>query len=130
MGYDLFQVADILFLLAFSCIFLLALGIIIVVLVKNVSAWHSNNRCPVLSVEATVVSKYSKMTRRNRLSGPDHTMTAPVDTASYFASFQVESGDRMELRISGREFGQLAEGDKGKPTFRGTRYRYFARKLY
>ena len=40
-----------------------------------------------------------------------------------------ESGDRLELRMSGREFGTLAEGDKGKLTFQGTRYRGFERRL-
>ena len=47
----------------------------------------------------------------------------------YYATFQVESGDRMELRMSGREYGLLAEGDRGKLTFQGTRYRGFERRL-
>lgn len=40
----------------------------------------------------------------------------------YYATFQVESGDRMELSVSGTEYGLLAEGDMGKLTFQGTRY--------
>jgi hypothetical protein len=42
-------------------------------------------------------------------------------------TFEVESGDRMELHISAQEYGLLAEGDMGKLTFQGTRYHGFER---
>lgn len=45
----------------------------------------------------------------------------------FHVTFQVESGDRMELPVSGREYGMLAEGDIGKLTFQGTRYLSFER---
>ena len=45
-----------------------------------------------------------------------------------YVTFQVESGDRMELAVSGREYGMLAEGDIGKLTFQGTRYLAFKRE--
>lgn len=45
----------------------------------------------------------------------------------YYVTFQVESGDRMELPVSDSEFGMLIEGDKGRLTFQGTRYQGFAR---
>ena len=47
---------------------------------------------------------------------------------TYFSTFEFESGDRVEFRLSGREFGILAEGDSGTLTFQGTRYIDFARK--
>jgi len=47
----------------------------------------------------------------------------------YHITFEVESGDRMELQISGREYGLLAEGDVGKLTFQGTRYKNFEREF-
>ena len=40
----------------------------------------------------------------------------------YYVTFQVESGDRMEFSVSGREYGLLVEGDTGRLTFQGTRY--------
>ena len=46
---------------------------------------------------------------------------------SYYVTFQVESGDRMEFEISDTEYGMLAEGDSGKLTFQGTRYLNFQR---
>ena len=47
---------------------------------------------------------------------------------TYYVTFQVESGDRIELRLSGTEYGQLAEGDTGRLSFQGTRYLGFERK--
>ena len=41
--------------------------------------------------------------------------------------FQVESGDRMELTVSGSDYGYLVEGDHGKLTFQGTRFLGFER---
>jgi hypothetical protein len=48
-------------------------------------------------------------------------------STSYYVTFQVASGDRMELHVSGREYGILIEGDYGKLTFQGTRYLGFQR---
>ena len=45
----------------------------------------------------------------------------------YFATFQVESGDRMELQMNGQDYGMLVEGDRGRLTFQGTRYLDFQR---
>ena len=44
------------------------------------------------------------------------------------ATFQVESGDRMEFSVSGREYGLLVEGDTGRLTFQGTRSLGFAQR--
>ena len=46
---------------------------------------------------------------------------------SYYDTFEVESGSRMELAVSGEEYGMLAEGDRGRLTFQGTRYKGFER---
>ena len=51
-----------------------------------------------------------------------------TSSTTYYATFQVESGDRMELRLSGAEYGILAEGDRGRLTFQGTRYLSFERE--
>ena len=46
---------------------------------------------------------------------------------SYYVTFLVESGDRIELCVSGTEYGMLVEGDTGRLTFQGTRYLSFER---
>ena len=50
-----------------------------------------------------------------------------TSSTSYYVTFQVESGDRMELSVTGREYGMLSEGDTGKLSFQGTRYLGFER---
>lgn len=49
-------------------------------------------------------------------------------STTYYVTFQVDSGDRMEFSVSGQEYGLLAEGDRGKLTFQGTRYLGFERE--
>jgi len=48
-------------------------------------------------------------------------------STSYYVTFQVESGDRMELHVAGEEYGMLIEGDSGKLSFQGTRFLGFER---
>lgn len=43
-------------------------------------------------------------------------------------TFEVASGDRMELEVSGNEYGMLVEGDQGNLSFQGMRYLEFERK--
>ncbi len=86
-----------------------------------------NSQSPVLSVDAKVVAK-----RTNTTTHMDN-MNDGINTSSsstwYYATFEVESGDRMEFSIKGNDYGMLAEGDKGKLTFQGTRYLGFERQL-
>ncbi len=46
----------------------------------------------------------------------------------YYATFQVESGDRMEFQVQDTDYGLLVEGDRGKLTFQGTRFLGFERE--
>ena len=49
-------------------------------------------------------------------------------STSYYVTFQFGGGDRMELLVSGSEYGMLMEGDQGDLSFQGTRYLSFVRK--
>lgn len=104
----------------FSLVFLLVIGVFVFVLVRGIGQWSKNNRSPVLTVEATIVTKRTAY----RHGAGDHTM----GHTHYYATFQVESGDRMELAVPYNEFGYLVEGDKGKLTFQGTRFHSFRRQ--
>lgn len=73
-----------------------------------------NNASPVLTVPAQVIAK------RTEVRG-EHSHTW------YYSTFEVESGDRIEFEISGKEYGLLAEGDLGLLTFQGTRLISFDR---
>ncbi len=73
-----------------------------------------NNAAPVLTVPAQIITK------RTEVRG-EHSHTW------YYSTFEVQSGDRMELQLSGTEYGLLAEGDLGLLTFQGTRFISFDR---
>ena len=98
--------------------FVLVFGIIIVTMVRGVGEWNKNNQSPKLTVPVTVVAKRSDVHRGIETM---HTFT------SYYVTFQVESGDRMEFEVSDMEYGMLAEGDRVMLTFQGTRYLSFQR---
>lgn len=109
----------------FTLVFVMVFGVFVVTAVKGISQWNKNNHSPRLTVPATVVSKRSNVShhRHNHGDGMHHT----THSTTYFVTFQVESGDRMELNMAGHEFGLLVEGDKGMLHFQGTRYLGFER---
>ena len=108
----------------FSIMFFLVFGMIIVTFIKGILQWNKNNHSPKLTVDAKLVTKRTQVTHHhhNHESGM-HT----TQSTTYYATFQVESGDRMEFHVSGREYGMLVEGDYGRLTFQGTRYLGFER---
>ena len=107
----------------FTIMFLLFIGIFVVVIVRGISQWNKNNNSPRLTVPATVVSKRANVSH-HRAGEHHHSHTS----TSYYVTFEVESGDRMELHMSGTEYGLLIEGDKGSLSFQGTRYLGFERE--
>ncbi len=127
MGFDMmFGAMEFLFPL----VFFLIIGIFIVTIVKGIGTWHKNNNSPQLTVNATVVTKRTSVSHNTHPNAGDpsgmHGMHSTSFT-SYFVTFQVESGDRMEFSVAGTQYGMLAEGDCGKLTFQGTRYLSFQR---
>ncbi len=114
----------------FPLFFFLIFGIIIVTFIvtaaKGLSQWSRNNASPMLTVEAEVVTKRTDVSHHHHDAGSNGARTHHSNT-SYYVTFQVDSGDRIELRVSGSEFGILVEGDQGKLTFQGTRYQGFIR---
>lgn len=108
------------FQMIFMIVFVLIVGVILFNVIKGVGQWNTNNKSPHLSVMATVVTKRINVSHHNH-NNSNVGMNSTSRT-SYYVTFQVESGDRMEFHISGSEYGMLVEGDTGRLTFQGTRY--------
>ena len=119
-GFGMFNVAGIMF----TVIFVLVIGVFITIFVKGIGQWNKNNKSPRLTVPATLIAKRTNVSRHHHGGDHHHHHTS----TSYYATFQVESGDRMEFLISGQEYGLLMEGDRGNLSFQGTRYLGFARQ--
>lgn len=111
--------------IVFGIIFVIVIGSFIVSAIKGVGTWNKNNHSPQLMVSAKVVTKRADTSYSSHPNAGDttgaHGYSTFVDTW-YYATFEVESGDRMEFSVTGSEYGMLAEGDTGRLTFRGTRY--------
>lgn len=110
----------------FFLMFFLVLGIILFTFIKGVAQWNKNNHSPRLTVPVTIVTKRTQVGHHHHAGadGVHHTSTY----TTYYVTFQVASGDRMELTVLGKEYGLLVEGDRGQLTFQGTRYLSFIRE--
>ena len=126
-GFDTgFDLMSALFPIVFLCI----LGVFAAVAIRGIATWTQNNHSPQLSVSARVVSRRTEVSHHSFANGGDVTGARGYSTNSstwYYVTFEVESGDRMEFSVNGKEYGLLAEGDSGKLTFQGTRYLSFVR---
>jgi hypothetical protein len=94
----------------------IVIGSIFVKAVQGVADWSYNNSQPVSNTEARVVTK------RTEVSG-----TRESSSTRYFATFELDQGERREFCVSGSEYGMLSEGDLGQLQSQGTRYLGFTR---
>ena len=106
--------------------FVIVFGSIIVRGFQGAAQWKKNNDSPVLTVEAEVVAKRLDVQTWHH-AGDEHSMGHASSRTDYYATFQVESGDRMEFEVDGSDYGLLVQGDIGKLSFQGTRYLGFER---
>lgn len=121
MGWLMFDIFPIIFLLFFA----MFAYVFISTIVRQAKQERKNDNSPRLTVDATVVSKRGNTTRHHHHGANGHHHHTYNNT--YYATFQFESGDRIELQMAGHEFGLIIEGDKGKLTFQGTRFLGFER---
>lgn len=127
MGFDFFNFFPIIFVI----VFILVIGVFVVGAVKGIDTWNKNNHSPRLTVNAEVVAKRTDVSHHHHAHAADMTGAHGYYTTTstwYYVTFQVESGDRMELSVNGSEYGLLAEGDRGRLSFQGTRYLSFERE--
>lgn len=113
----------------FVSVFVLIFATIVVTLVRGVSTWNKNNKSPRLTVDAAVVSKRENVHHSHHNTGTDGTMSYTTTSTTYYVTFQFESGDRLELQVQGYDYGMIAEGDRGRLTFQGTRFLSFERGM-
>ena len=109
----------------FTVVFMFIIGMMIATLVRVAKEKRKNDASPRLSVPATVTSKRTNVSHHHHHGAND--MDYCTTDTTYYVTFQVESGDRMELRMSGQDYGMLIEGDRGTLHFQGTRYLGFDR---
>lgn len=118
----MFSIVPVIIIIGFVFIF----GTIIMRSIQEAKQWKRNNESPVLTVDAKVVTKRMDVHRYRYNSGMNDMYHASSST-TYYVTFEVASGDRLEFKVRGTEYGLLVENDIGKLTFQGTRYLGFER---
>ncbi len=101
IGYGGFGMANAMFTIVpifIGVVFVLILAGIAVQAVRGAAQWKRNNDAPVLTVEAEVAAKRMDV-RTYRHGGTEHSRRHASSRTYYYATFQVESGDRMELEV-------------------------------
>lgn len=102
-----------------TIVFFIVFGSIAFSLIKATVTWSSNNQSQTFTIPVKIVTK-----RTNIRGGSNHSAAY----TSYFITFEERNGERQELKVNGRDFGQLAEGDIGLLTYQGTRFHTFERQ--
>ena len=98
---------------------------------RGLYVWIRNNRSPQETAEARVVAKRMKVSGHGghvaagRVSAMN-TVSSSTYTR-YFVTFELENGKRLEFGVKDPEYGMLAEGDRGRLSYQGTRYLGFER---
>ena len=118
-----FSPMETLFPIFFFGVFALVIGMFVATGVRGFKTWTRNNNSPRLTVHARVINKRTQVGHHH--SGTEHHHTHTY--TKYFVTFEVDSGDRMELAVSGEESGLMVEGDEGALSFQGTRFLGFER---
>lgn len=115
----------------FFIVFALVAVVFVVIAVKGITTWKKNNDSPRLTVPAKIVTKRTHVSRHSYANDSDLMTSghghATTSYTSYYVTFQLESGDRIEFSVKSSEYGMLAEGDTGKLSFQGSRYLSFER---
>ena len=127
----LFDEFDILFNIAFALIFCSVFVILAYGIITSITTWNKNNHSPRLNVSAKVVAKRTEVSHHHHANNGDMSGAhgySSTSSTSYYVTFEVDSGDRMEFSMSGSDYGMLIEGDVGTLNFQGTRYLGFERK--
>jgi hypothetical protein len=117
-----------LFPIFFGIIFFIVIIIFIINAAKGVTEWSKNEQSPKLSVPVIVKSKRTNVHHHHHHGNDDHHHHHGHTDTTYFVTFEFDSGDRQEFRLSAREYGQIAENDLGILTFQGSRFLGFERK--
>lgn len=95
---------------------------IIFVISKNLYEWIKNNNSEIVEVPAKLITK------RAHNSGSMHNNMHHSST-TYYMTFEIKKGIREEFRVSGKVYGNYAEGDIGVLKFQGTRFLDFILEL-
>ena len=89
--------------------------LVITLFAKNLAAVAKDRKKPIIPTKATVIAK------RTHVWGDNSSTT-------YYATFELENDERLELKIPDHKAGYLIEGDYGTLSFQGELFVDFIRE--
>ena len=107
------------FNIIFSVITFMVLAVFIMVFTTIFRQHHQNSNAPRLTVPATAIGKRMDVSAHHH-NYKGNSYRNPSSATFYYITFEVESGDRMELFVHSDLYGLIVEGDRGNLTFQGT----------
>lgn len=106
----LFDGFDVLFNIVFALIFCSVFIILAYGIITSITTWNKNNHSPRLNVSARVVAKRTEVSHHQHPNNGDMSGShgyRTTSSTSYYVTFEVDSGDRIEFSMSGSEYGML-----------------------
>jgi hypothetical protein len=103
-------------LITLAPIIIIIFCIFLFVVLPRILRWFRNESANLIETQGKVISKRTNVS--SRLFGT---------STWYYITFEIEEIRRIELRVTGNQFGLIVDGDHGKITFRGTRFINFKR---
>ena len=120
---DLFNISFVIFLLMFLFSSISFGAIFVFIIVYAVKQKEKNDNAPRVTLEARVVDKRTVSHRHH-----NHHNHFSHRHFYHYVAFELEDGQRTELRVSQSEFVSLAVADEGMLTLQGTRFISFDKK--
>lgn len=111
----------------FTIVPLLIVGVFAFIIISAIVNYGKNASQPVITEHCRVISKRTNVSSSTSMTTTNSMHRSSRTSTSYYATFETDAGQRLELRLSGREFGLLVEGDIGNLMYQGEWYKGFAR---
>lgn len=115
----------------FDLIFFLVLGVFVFVIASAIIRFLRNQASPEMVEEATVVTKRMETRSSGSMAmhygSGHHHGTHHHTYTRYFITFEFADGRRQEFQVTNSDYGLIAEHDKGRLSYRGTRFNGFSR---
>ena len=107
-------------------VILLSSIIIITSIIIIIVNWLKNKLSPKVVVQSTISNKYMK--KNNVYRQGDFAPGIHLrEIITYYVTFNIESGEDIEFRVSKSKYLKLKKGNKGKLTYQGGRFIRFDR---
>lgn len=110
---------DIMFTIV-SIIVLLGFCFVIGSMIFQGISYMNDKSKPIQTERVKVVAKRTNVTRHHH---NNHHSTS----TTYYVTFEFLSGQRLELKVSGKQYGYIVEGDEGILQFQGQIFNSFER---